>query len=328
MNRKICKTFSYFSSKFSYFPKQSLNIPKNCHNFFPKWSFFVLLGTLLLLLSACHASPAPSTSEYTVELCISTPSLAELPLYYTYEKGHWKKEGLEVRLCDALTGNSTPGCLAATPYEAISSYEETPQNPYVMVAGVAGGGTFCINGSTPLTDLQSLSGQTIACGDHVFQRALLFHALLRENTEGVNLSFDTSGAYTLSPLPLSGAFGVFFYEETPSVFSTVLLTRKETWEMHSAAFSLLIQGMENGLGDLLQDTPEKIAKTVQSHYSEIDRETLTEYIRQFQAAGVWNASTQITEANFRLMINLLEETGCLPKEDTRLFSYKELCITR
>ncbi len=331
MNRKICKIFSIFS--FLSFKNSAKNVQSslNVRNFFQKWGFCILLLIILFFLSSCVSGlsgKGNTASGTSLEICITESTLGVLPLYYAYEKGYL--EEYSIQFC-AASSSSSQSLLVATPWEALSSYEKNPKNPNMMIAGLSLGSTACIAIDTPISSPSDLSGKTISCQNQPWERALLFHALLRTGTTGVTLSWDTSekptshNACSLLNTPGPQSIPYFFCQFTPKVFSSVLLASKDYATSHKEVCSQLALGIEKGLADLSGDTPEHIAKTVASYYTNIDTKNLTEYIRQLQLAGVWGNTTQITEAQFRIMLHLLEEAGCLEKESARLFTYKELC---
>ena len=79
--------------------------------------------------------------------------------------------------------------------------------------------------------------------------------------------------------------------------------------MIQAFTNALQQGMEY----VNTHTPEEIAASIQTQFSETDTATITTIIRRYQKQDTWKRDLVFSEDSFTLLLDILESAGQLEK---------------
>ena len=104
---------------------------------------------------------------------------------------------------------------------------------------------------------------------------------------------------------------------------TAFSAKTSYMEKHPDVIQAFTDALQKGMEYVNTHTPEEIASSIQSQFSETDTDTITTIIRRYQEQDTWKTDLVFFEDSFELLLDILESAGQLEKRP----DYKDVVTT-
>ena len=325
----------------------------------------LLAITLILCLAAalftgCGKSEKGADGLTEITLNEVAHSIFYAPLYVAIENGYFQDAGIDLVLVTGfgadktmtavLTGEADIGFMGSE--STIYTYVGGTQDYVVNFAQLTQrAGNFLV-ARTPVENFtwDMLKGQDVLGGRAGGMPEMVFEYILRKNNiDPSEVHIDQSIDFGSTAAAFSGGQGNFTIEFEPHATSlekkgdgyviaslgkdsgyvpyTAFSAKKSYLESHADEIQAFTDALQKGMDYVNSHSPEEIADVIAPQFEETDRETLTAIVKRYYEQDTWKKDLIFEEESFRLLTNILTESGVLdtqvPYEDLVNTSFAE-----
>ncbi|MDR1559838.1 MAG: ABC transporter substrate-binding protein [Clostridiales bacterium] len=317
----------------------------------------VILSMFLAALALITLAGCKKDAEAAkVRLNETVHSIFYAPQYAALEKGFFKEEGLDVTLDVAqgsdkcmtalISGNADIALLG--PETGIYVYNEGKSDfPITFAQLTRRAGNFFVS-RTDDKDFNwtDVKGKTIIGGRNYGMPQMILEYILRNHgvEPGIDVEIVTNLDFTTTAGAFVGGSGDYTVEFEPSATAienegrgyvvaslgaeaqvpyTVYMTTPKFLKDHPDIVQKFTNAVYRGEQWVKNNTAESVAEAIQPHFKEYSIADLAKMVERYKSVDSWNTDPILTEKDFTLLQDIMEESGSLAKR----VPYKDMINT-
>ena len=314
-----------------------------------RYLVILMMPCFVMLFGICCLAGCEGSKHHLKKVRLNevAHSIFYAPQYVAIEKGYFEKEGIKLELTTGFGADKTATAVISGdadiafmgPEATIYQFNEGNADYLINFAQLTQrAGNFVVSRNKE-EDFQweNLKGKKVIGGrpggmpEMVFEYVLKKHGMNPQKDIDLvqNIDFaNTSGAfvsgkadYTIEFEPSAtlieeqgaGYVVASVGKESGYVPYTAYSVKKSYLESHKELLEAFTRAIEKGQQYVNTHTPEEIAASIQTQFSETDTATITTIIRRYQKQDTWKRDLVFSEDSFTLLLDILESAGQLEK---------------